>query len=316
MSAHRLSHDFQIAPWRVADPGASGTFDIANKGRVVLQITTLAAETRTIPAPDVVGQKLLAYLDTDGGDCTITINGGQGVTSIVLGDAGDAFELESISVAGTAKWVVAWSSGPSSGANLVVGGTLTVNGASELVGAATLDSTLAVTGRTSLTGNALATGAGAGITDGTGTIYKQSSGKFGGIFETKILIDLTGLASSTTDLDIIGTGTSAAYIAKLTAAEAGTTILTVSMQCLEAPAGGVTDIDLYSATEGTGKFDDAVTGLTETALITSGGAWTNGTTKAATVVPLSTEYIYLTGGAGGTAATYTAGKFLITILGY
>ena len=88
------------------------------------------------------------------------------------------------------------------------------------------------------------------------------------------------------------------------------------MTCLEAPAGGVTDIDLYSATEGTGKFDDAVTGLTETALITAGGAWTNGATKAATTVPLSTEYLYLTGGAGGTAATYTAGKFLITLLGY
>jgi hypothetical protein len=162
----------------------------------------------------------------------------------------------------------------------------------------------------------LAGGAGAGITGGTGTIYQTSVWLNGGIYTTRILIDLTGLASSTTDLDIIGTGTNPAYIGLLTAAQNGGTILTVSMQCLEAPAGGVNDIDLYSASEGTGKFDDAVTGLTETALITSGGAWTNGTTKAATVVPLSTEYLYLTGGAGGTAATYTAGKFLITLLGY
>lgn len=165
-------------------------------------------------------------------------------------------------------------------------------------------------------GATLATGAGAGITDGTGTIYKNGKAQIGGIYFTWILIDLTGDSSSTTDLDIIGTGTNAAYIAKLTAAECGTTILTISMQCLEAPAGGVTDIDLYSATEATGKFDDAVTGLTETALITSGGAWANGTTKAATVVPASTEYLYLTCGAGGTASAYTAGKFLITICGY
>lgn len=166
------------------------------------------------------------------------------------------------------------------------------------------------------TPSVLATAAPAGITDGSGTIHKMSRSKNGSIFTTQVLMDLTGLSSSTTDLDIIGTGASAAYIAKLTAAECGTTILAVAMQCLEAPAGGVTDIDLYSATEGTGVFDAAISSLAETALITSGGAWTNGATKAATTVPLSTEYLYLTGGAGGTAAAYTAGKFLITIYGY
>ncbi len=161
-----------------------------------------------------------------------------------------------------------------------------------------------------------ATTAGAGATSGSGTIFKNAIYRLGGIYYTQILIDLTGLGSSTTDLDIIGVGTSAAYIAKLTAAESGGTILTISMQCLELPAGGVTDIDLYSATEGTGKFDDAVTGLTETALLTAGGAWANGTTKAATVAPLSTEYLYLTCGAAGVPGTYSAGKFLITIAGY
>lgn len=167
-----------------------------------------------------------------------------------------------------------------------------------------------------VSGQSLATGAGAGITGGTGTIYKTGVDKVGTIFRVTIMIDLTGLASSTTDLDIIGVSTPAAHIGKLTAAEAGTTILMLSMQCLEAPAGGVADIDLYSATEGTGVFDSLVTDLTETALITAGGAWTNGATKGCTTVPLSTEYLYLTGGAGGTAATYTAGKFLITIYGY
>lgn len=166
------------------------------------------------------------------------------------------------------------------------------------------------------TAKSLAAGAGAGFTDGVGAIFKSGTQLNGGIYRTTLMLDLTGTASSTTDLDIIGSGTSAAYIAKLTAAEVGATILAISMQCLEAPAGGVTDIDLYSATEGTGKFDDAVTGLTETALISAGGAWTNGATKGATVCPAATEYLYLTGGAGGTAATYTAGKFIITIYGY
>lgn len=160
----------------------------------------------------------------------------------------------------------------------------------------------------------LPTLAGAGITGGTGTVYKTSVLKIGAIYISRIYIDLTGLASSTTDLDIIGFSTPAAHIGQITAARNGT-IDAILMTCLEAPATGVTDIDLYSATEATGKFDDAISGLTETALITSGAAWTNGRQLGATAVPAANEYLYLTGGAGGTAATYTAGKFLIELIG-
>jgi hypothetical protein len=158
--------------------------------------------------------------------------------------------------------------------------------------------------------------AGAGITSGTGTVYKTSVVKSGDLYITRILIDLTGLASSTTDLDIIGVGTSPAHIGRLVAPTNGNTILTVQMTCLELPAGGADDIDLYSATEGTGVFDGAIGSLTETALITSGAAWTNGAVKAATTAPAMGQYLYLVGGEAGTAATYTAGKFLIEILGY
>lgn len=161
----------------------------------------------------------------------------------------------------------------------------------------------------------LTTGAGAGITGGAGTIYKSSVGLNGGIYLTTILIDLTDLSSSTTDLDIIGQSTPAAHLGQITAAQNGT-ILAVRMTCLEAPAGGVTDIDLYSATVATGVFDGIVTDLVETAIITSGAAWTNGRVLGATVVPPANDYLYLTGGTGGTAAAYTAGKFLIELLGY
>lgn len=163
-----------------------------------------------------------------------------------------------------------------------------------------------------MTTGALAAG---GILAGVGTIYKNSVSKTGGIRRVEIMIDLTGLASSTTDLDIIGTGLLGAYLGRVLAAELGT-VLTVEMKCLEAPAGGVTDIDLYSATEATGVFDGAIASLTETALLSSAGAWTNGRTLGATVVPAANEYLYLVCGAAGTAATYTAGKFLIVISGY
>lgn len=159
--------------------------------------------------------------------------------------------------------------------------------------------------------------AGAGITGGTGTIFKTSVERIGGIVKTSILIDLTGAGSSTTDLDIIGQGSSVAHLGQLTAALNGTLILAGRMTCLEVPTGGIPDIDLYYATEATGKFDDPQSGLTATALITNGGNWTLALTKAfADPVGLVTKYLYLLGGAAGTAATYTAGKFLIEVWGY
>lgn len=156
---------------------------------------------------------------------------------------------------------------------------------------------------------------GAGISGGTGTIFKSSVMRVGDIIKTSILIDLTGLSSSTTDLDIIGQGTNAAYLGQITAAKNGT-ILSGRVTCLEAPVGGVTDIDLYSAAEATGKFDGGVALLTETALLTAGEAWTLGAMKVLSAVPAANAYLYLTGGAAGTAAAYTAGKFLIELDGY
>lgn len=166
-----------------------------------------------------------------------------------------------------------------------------------------------------LDGQTLATEAGAGITGGTGTVYRSSVVRIGGVIKTSILLDLTGLSSSTTDLDIIGQGAVAAHLGQITAARNGT-ILSGRMTCLEAPVGGVADIDIYSATEATGVFDGAVGDLTETALLTAGDTWTIGEVKVFTGVPAANEYLYLTGGAAGTAAAYTAGKFLIEIEGY
>lgn len=164
-------------------------------------------------------------------------------------------------------------------------------------------------------GNTLAVEAGAGITGGTGTVYKSSVSKVGGVIRTSILLDLTGLSSSTTDLDIIGQGAVAAHLGQITAARNGT-ILTGRVTCLEAPVGGVTDIDLYSAAEATGVFDGGIAALTETALLSSGAAWTLGRTVPIGAVPAANEYLYLTCGALGTAAAYTAGKFLIELEGY
>lgn len=182
--------------------------------------------------------------------------------------------------------------------------------------ATTLGATVAeLNAAADLSAQAMTTGAGAGFTDGVGAIYKNAVVPKGTLKTATILLDLTGTQSSTTDLDVIGTGAGVAHIGRILAAEVGT-VLTVSMTCLEAPATGVTDIDLYSATEGTGVFDSAIGDLTETAIITSGGAWTNGRVLGSTAVPAANDYLYLVCGAGGTVGTYTAGKILIEITGY
>jgi hypothetical protein len=178
------------------------------------------------------------------------------------------------------------------------------------------DGGVTIPGEMALDGNTLAIEAGVGITGGTGTVYRSSVVKVGGIITSSILIDLTGLKSKTDDLDVIGKSTGgAAHLGKITAARSGT-ILGGSMTCLEVPAGGVNDIILYSATVDTAVYDDGIAALDEVVIADSGGAWTLGLVKPITGIPRANDYLYLTCGAAGTEANYTAGKFLIKLEGY
>jgi len=181
--------------------------------------------------------------------------------------------------------------------SLTLGGTAVSSTASEL---------------NKLDDSALVMTAGSGVAG----METYASGVFlnGTIKRTQILIDLTGLIGSATDLDIIGDSAAAnAHIGQVTAALNGT-IVAGRVSCLEAPAGGSTDIDFYAATVGTGAQDVDVTTLTETALVTSGGAWTSGASKGMTTVPSANGYLYIVNGAAS-AGTYSAGKFLIELFG-
>ena len=82
------------------------------------------------------------------------------------------------------------------------------------------------------------------------------------VVKTTIMIDLTGLKDGGTAGDIIG---------KDATANQGS-VFGVTMTCVETPAGGSTDIDLFSATEGTGVNDTAIGDLTETQIINAGAA--------------------------------------------
>ncbi len=134
----------------------------------------------------------------------------------------------------------------------------------------------------------------------------------GDIIKTEIAIDLTGLKSTATNGDIIG-DTGVSYIAQITTAVNGV-IIAGQVGCGEVPTTGDDDIDIYSATEGTGAYDGAITDLVETALVTSGGAYAIGTVKPFTALPAADEYLYLTTG-DVTAGTYDAGKIFIELWG-
>jgi hypothetical protein len=161
--------------------------------------------------------------------------------------------------------------------------------------------------------------AGAGVTAGTGTVYRTSVKKHGGIIETQILVDLTGLHSEATDLDIIGVdgSTAGAHIGQITAKRNGT-ILGGVVRCLEVPAGGDPNIAFYYADEATGAEDSLITALTNDAVMFDPAAdWTIDMSRSITGIPGDGKYLYMVqGDAVGTDADYTAGKFLITLYGY
>ena len=155
---------------------------------------------------------------------------------------------------------------------------------------------------------------GTGISAGVGTICEHSVIRVGGIFKTEILIDLTGLNGCGTAGDIIGKDGAAAncHIGQITKAVNGT-IIAGKIRCYEAPAGGDPDIDLYSATEGTGVQDTAISGLAETALANCADH-SVGSIDLLTAWPAANEYLYLVVGTA-TDADYTAGRLLITLWG-
>lgn len=153
---------------------------------------------------------------------------------------------------------------------------------------------------------------GAGILAGTGTIYEASVTRQGDIITTQILMDLTGLSSSAAG-DIIGTA-GVCHIGQITTAVNGI-IMGGGIRCLEAPAGGEADIDLYGADEATGAYDAAITSLTnDTQAINSGtlALTTDGSVIADSIA--ANDYLYLVS-VGATASAYTGGRILITLIG-
>jgi hypothetical protein len=149
---------------------------------------------------------------------------------------------------------------------------------------------------------------------GTGTVHSTSVRREGDNVTTTILLDLTGLNSAATGDIIGGNGLANCHFGQILS-EVNGTILGGTITCLEAPATGDVDIDVYSATESTGVEDAAIGTLTPTVLHAHAGNWSAGQVGVL-APPADRQFLYLTSGGAGASATYSAGKFKIEFVGY
>lgn len=320
MSAHRTLNDLfrafdAVGPGQLNDPGDAGTITVGQWGQICSVVTAGASETRTLARPTKPGILCAVAHDTDGGDFDLTVTGGYNAdadTAIAFEDAGDLVVFYSVKTGTTYQWTAVAQEGTDVAVETGIFDAATIT-------ALTLDATLlTVTGAelNQIDGAILAAMTpGSGIV-GTATAAGGNVVKVGPMFKTEIFIDLTGLNSGTAVGDIIGKTTTAnCHIGQITAAKNGT-IVYGQITCIETPAGGDPDVDFYgTATEATGTQDAAVSGLTGEALLLNNGDWTGApaTPVAMTTLP-GVGYLYMVDG-GGTAATYSAGIFLIELWG-
>ena len=104
----------QLSPMMpvTADPGNAGAINVRVSSFV--PIVTAGAETRTLAVPKFIGQRLSLFMDTDGGDCVITVTqaiNATGNNTITMNDARDAIHLVGITVGGALRWEVQTNSG-------------------------------------------------------------------------------------------------------------------------------------------------------------------------------------------------------------
>jgi hypothetical protein len=296
VGAHNANRILHNAPEYV-DPGDAGTITV-DRSPCACLLASAGAETRTLARPTKAGVLLYLGMKTDGGDITLTVTGGvneDGDTTFVFSDAGQFLFLASAFDGTDYYWRTI---------STHLQGNLTALSATEAE-LNYLDQDAA--------GNVLTRGAGVD----TAESYVGSIQRVGGLIITRIVIDVSTLIQAATDLDSIGESAAAScHFGQITAAKSGT-IIGGKVTCLEAPAGGSADIDFYSSNVSTGTQDVIITDAalgTETALVTSGGAWASGTTKGMTGLPTANDYIYLTSGAAA-GGTLSAGKFLIEFYG-
>ncbi len=92
----------------IADPGDAEAIPVTASGYVAL--VTAGAETRTLAAPAFIGQELLVYMKTDGGDCVVTCTttvNETGNNTITFANEGEACRLVAVEDGANRRWRLA-----------------------------------------------------------------------------------------------------------------------------------------------------------------------------------------------------------------
>jgi hypothetical protein len=239
---------------------------------------------------------------------TLDVAGTFEIANVAVTASAAELNYNDITTLGTLAASKAWTSDASLDTVMPTGGLLTVQSG----GAVTFNtgSTLTVDGTTASTVLSAEHGAGA---IGTAVAPKTRRWTDRGVIITQTTIDLTGLASVATANDVIGLSAGgAAYIGRNVVATNGV-IFKVEFSCIETPAGGDNDVNVVANSSAALAYDGAggTTYLSDSGDLLAGQTIQN-------LVPALTEgdYFYLTAGTGDTAATYTAGMYVLTTYGH
>lgn len=97
MSAATVLNELHQAPVEMPDPGASGVITVA-RSPCVVNLVSVASESRTLARPTRPGVLLAIHHQTDGGDITLTVTGGfneDGDTTFTFSDPGQVAWFQS-----------------------------------------------------------------------------------------------------------------------------------------------------------------------------------------------------------------------------
>lgn len=144
MSSHRVMRDLfrafeVIGPGLGKDPGNGGTISPTMWGQQFLLKTT-SVQTRTLARPSSAGILVSVVLETDGGDCLMTVTGGYnaaGDTSILFQNAGDMVVFISVKVGTNYEWLLVGNQGTTAKYSKIQAisapGPVTVDGSIDIV---------------------------------------------------------------------------------------------------------------------------------------------------------------------------------------
>jgi hypothetical protein len=195
------------ATWDLVDPGDAAALDNAAWGTT--RLVTSTAETRTLAIPTKVGLKLVLVMETDGGDCVVTV-GAPGYDenstlsqTLTFTDPGQFAVLESMVYGtGTYAWRITsyeGCTGPSLTADDFNVTTVTASGLSALQNV-TASGTLGVTGVTTLVAGTLT-----GALTGTSGTFSTTMNVDGAMTCAALTSD--GAVSTTSTLNADGAST-------------------------------------------------------------------------------------------------------------